>query len=37
VGSAVAIWGEDLASPPSDALFRWSAPHVLAMLETAGS
>ncbi len=36
-GAAVAIWGEDLASPPSDALFRWSAPHVLAMLETAGS
>lgn len=36
-GAAVAIWGEDLESPPSDALFRWSAPHVLAMLETAGS
>ncbi|MBT1545966.1 family 20 glycosylhydrolase [Curtobacterium aurantiacum] len=36
-GAAVAIWGEDLESPPSDALFRWSAPHVTAMLETAAS
>lgn len=36
-GAAVAIWGEDLEAPPSDALLRWSAPHVLAMIETAGS
>lgn len=36
-GAAVAIWGEDLDSPPADALLRWSAPHVKAMLETAGS
>lgn len=36
-GAAVAIWGEDLDSPPADALLRWSAPHVTAMLETAAS
>lgn len=36
-GAAVAIWGEDLDSPPADALLRWSAPHVKAMIETAGS
>lgn len=36
-GAAVAIWGEDLAAPPSDALLRWSTPHVVAMLETARS
>ncbi|MFS2031072.1 MULTISPECIES: hypothetical protein [unclassified Curtobacterium] len=36
-GAAVAIWGEDLGAPPSEALLRWSAPHVLAMIETAGS
>lgn len=36
-GAAVAIWGEDLEDPPSDALLRWSAPHVKAMIETAGS
>ncbi len=36
-GAAVAIWGEDLEAPPSDALLRWSAPHVIAMIETAGS
>lgn len=36
-GAAVAIWGEDLDSPPADALLRWSAPHVKAMLKTAGS
>lgn len=36
-GAAVAIWGEDLDSPPADALLRWSAPHVKAMIETAAS
>ncbi|WP_134194800.1 family 20 glycosylhydrolase [Curtobacterium sp. PhB25] len=36
-GAAVAIWGEDLDSPPADALLRWSAPHVTAILETAAS
>ncbi|WP_175477444.1 family 20 glycosylhydrolase [Curtobacterium sp. MCBA15_008] len=36
-GAAVAIWGEDLESPPADALLRWSAPHVTAMIETAAS
>jgi hexosaminidase len=36
-GAAVAIWGEDLEDPPSDALLRWSAPHVTAMIETAAS
>lgn len=36
-GAAVAIWGEDLEAPPSDRLLRWSAPHVVAMIETAGS
>ncbi|MBF4587420.1 family 20 glycosylhydrolase [Curtobacterium sp. VKM Ac-2887] len=36
-GAAVAIWGEDLESPPADALLRWSAPHVKAMIETAAS
>lgn len=36
-GAAVAIWGEDLRRPPSAALLRWSAPHVRAMIETAGS
>lgn len=36
-GAAVAIWGEDLDSPPADALLRWSAPHVRAMIETAAS
>ncbi|MBF4607722.1 family 20 glycosylhydrolase [Curtobacterium sp. VKM Ac-1393] len=36
-GAAVAIWGEDLEGPPTDALLRWSAPHVKAMIETAGS
>jgi hexosaminidase len=34
-GAAVAIWGEDLDDPPSDRLLHWSAPHVIAMLETA--
>jgi hexosaminidase len=36
-GAAVAIWGEDLEAPPSDALLRWSTPHVVAMIETATS
>lgn len=36
-GAAVAIWGEDLEDQPSDALLRWSAPHVTAMIETAAS
>jgi len=36
-GAAVAIWGEDLENPPSDDLLRWSAPHVIAMIETATS
>lgn len=36
-GAAVAIWGEDLEDPPADALLRWSAPHVTAMLESAAS
>ncbi|WP_181429056.1 family 20 glycosylhydrolase [Curtobacterium sp. MCSS17_008] len=36
-GAAVAIWGEDLEDPPGDALLRWSAPHVVAMIETATS
>lgn len=36
-GAAVAIWGEDLEGPPADALLRWSAPHVKAMIETAAS
>ena len=36
-GAAVAIWGEDLADPPSDELLRWSTPHVVAMIETANS
>jgi len=35
--AAVAIWGEDLDGPPADALLRWSAPHVTAMIETAAS
>ncbi|WP_242088686.1 family 20 glycosylhydrolase [Curtobacterium sp. DN_7.5] len=34
-GAAVAVWGEDLAAPPSGALLRWTAPHVIAMIETA--
>lgn len=34
-GAAVAIWGEDLQDRPSAALLRWSAPHVVAMIETA--
>lgn len=34
-GAAVAIWGEDLEDPPAEALLRWSAPHVKAMIETA--
>lgn len=34
-GAAVAIWGEDLDTPPSDALLRWSTPQVEAVLETA--
>lgn len=34
-GAAVAIWGEDLENPPSDDLLRWSAPHVVAMIETS--
>ena len=36
-GAAVAIWGEDLESPPSEELLRWSSPHVLAMIETVNS
>ncbi|ROQ39480.1 glycosyl hydrolase family 20 [Frondihabitans sp. PhB188] len=36
-GAAVAIWGEDLENPPSDALLRWSTPHVVAMIDTARS
>lgn len=36
-GAAVAIWGEDLDSPPSEELLRWSTPHVIAMIETARS
>ncbi|WIE76931.1 family 20 glycosylhydrolase [Curtobacterium sp. MCSS17_007] len=36
-GAAVAIWGEDLEQPPSDALLEWSRPHVVAMIETARS
>lgn len=36
-GAAVAIWGEDLEDPPSDDLLHWSAPHVVAMIETATS
>jgi hexosaminidase len=34
-GAAVAIWGEDLDDSPSDRLLHWSAPHVVAMIETA--
>jgi hexosaminidase len=36
-GAAVAIWGEDLESPPSDDLLRWSAPHVRAMIDKTTS
>lgn len=36
-GAAVAIWGEDLDEAPSGNLLRWSAPHVIAMIETAAS
>ncbi|MGN6407542.1 MAG: family 20 glycosylhydrolase [Curtobacterium sp.] len=36
-GAAVAIWGEDLEAPPSEALLRWSSPHIVTMIEVANS
>lgn len=36
-GAAIAVWGEDLAAPPSPALLRWSTPHVVAMIDTANA
>ncbi|MGV8885035.1 MAG: family 20 glycosylhydrolase [Microbacteriaceae bacterium] len=36
-GAAVAIWGEELEVADKNLLLRWSAPHIVAMIEKAHS